>query len=98
MPKILIILIIAYVAFEIIEHAIFPLAWLITKRRKKSFSGASGMIGLVGEVKGWEGTEGKIFVHGELWNATSEPDLSPGDRAVIQEVNGLALKVKPFTQ
>jgi len=96
MLKIFLILIIGYLAFEIIEHAIFPLIWLITKRRKKSLTGAPGMEGLVGEVKEWKGTEGKVFVHGELWNATSEAPLSPGDKAVIQEVDGLTLKVKPF--
>lgn len=98
MIKILIILIIGYVVFEIVEHAIFPLVWLITKRRKKSLSGAPGMIGLVGEVKEWKRTEGKIFVHGELWNAASEASLSPGDKAVILEVDGLTLKIKPFNQ
>ncbi len=53
------------------------------------------MVGLIGEIKEWKGTEGKIFVHGELWNATSENPLSPGDKAVIHEVDRLTLKVKP---
>ena len=60
-------------------------------------SGATGMLGEVGEVKEWNVTEGKIFVHGELWNATSEIPLSPGDKAIIQAVEGLTLKVKPFS-
>ena len=97
MLKIIIILIIGYVLFEIIEHLVLPLFWLILKRRKKSMSGATGMLGEVCEVKEWNVTEGKIFVHGELWNATSEIPLSPGDKAIIQAVEGLTLKVKPFS-
>ena len=87
---------IAYVSFEIIEHVFIPLFWKILKKRKRSVSGAAGMIGEIGEVKEWNKTEGKVFVHGELWNATSEVPLSPGDKAIIQAVDRLILKVKPF--
>jgi calcineurin-like phosphoesterase family protein len=64
--------------------------------RKKSMSGVNGMLGQVGEVKEWSETNGKIFIHGELWNAISEVPLYPGDKAIIQAVDGLILKVKPI--
>lgn len=97
MLKILIILVIGYVVFEIIEHVVLPLFWLITNRRKKSMTGVAGMLGEVGEVKKWSESEGKIFVKGELWNAISEVPLSPGEKAIIQAVEGLTLRVKPFS-
>ena len=53
------------------------------------------MIGEIAEVKEWNNSEGKVFVHGELWWATSEEPLSPGDKAKVQTVKGLTLKVKP---
>ena len=53
------------------------------------------MIGEICDVKEWNKTEGKVFVHGELWNATSEVPLSAGDKAIIQAVEGLTLRVKP---
>jgi len=59
-------------------------------------SGVNGMLGQVGEVKEWSETNGKIFIHGELWNAISEVPLHPGDKAIIQAVDGLILKVKPI--
>jgi len=96
MLKILIILLIGYIVFEIIEHVVFPLFWIIINRRKKSMSGVNGMLGQVGEVKEWSETNGKIFIHGELWNAISEVPLYPGDKAIIQAVDGLILKVKPI--
>lgn len=95
MLKILIILVIVFVSFEIIEHVIFPLFWLIIKKRKKSVTGEAGMIGEIGKVKEWNKTKGKIFVHGELWDAESEVPLSTGDQAIIQSVEGLTLRVKP---
>jgi len=71
------------------------LLWLILKKRRKPLTGTSGLIGEVGQVKEWSNTEGRIFVHGELRWATSEEPLSPGDKAVVQNVQGLILIVKP---
>ena len=94
MLKILLILVIAYILFEVVEHAVIPLIWLITKKQRLSPTGESGMIGLIAEIKEWEGTKGKVFVHGELWNAESDASFDPGDEAVIQAVERLVLTVK----
>ena len=94
--KILLFVILAYLLYELIEHAILPLLWLITKKQKRSVTGASGLIGEIGEVKEWRGNEGRIFVHGELWRATGEEPLLPGDKVVVQNVQGLMLIVNPY--
>jgi len=94
MLKVIVILVIAYVLYEFVEHAILPLIWLITRRRKRSPTGESGMIGLEAEVKEWEGSKGKVFVHGELWRAESDVPFKPGDKALVQSVKGLTLIVK----
>lgn len=93
--KIFLFVVLAWLLFELIEHAVVPLLWLILKKKKKHLTGSSALIGKVGEVKEWSRTQGKIFVHGELWRATSEEPLSPGDKAVVQNVHGLTLMVKP---
>ena len=98
MLKVLLILVIAYVLFEFVEHAVLPLIWLITRRRKLSPSGASGMIGEVAEVKEWKGTKGKVFVHGALWRAVCDIPLNPGEKALVLSLKGLTLKVKPFEE
>ena len=54
------------------------------------------MLGKVGEVKQWKKNEGKVFVNGELWQAISDVPLLPGDRVVIQKVEGLTLEVNPW--
>jgi len=92
---ILLTLIIGFLLIELIEHVVFPIFWVIMGKKRKSVCGVSGMLGKVGEVKKWKKNEGKIFVNGELWKAVSEVPLLPGDRVVIQNVNGLTLEVKP---
>jgi len=94
--KILLFVLFAYLLFELIEHAILPLFWIITKKQKRSVTGASGLIGEIGEVREWAGNEGRIFVHGELWRATGEELLLPGDKVVVQNVQGLMLIVRTY--
>lgn len=93
---IMLTLVIGIFLFELIEHVVLPVFWLILGRKKKSVCGVSGMIGKAGEVKQWKKNEGKVFVNGELWQAVSEVQLLPGDRVVIQNVEGLILKIKPW--
>ena len=95
--KIVVGIILAYILFEIVEHVIIPLAWLILKKKRKHVTGALGLIGEVGEIREWSGTEGKIFVHGSIWAATSDDSFTLGDRAKILDVEGLVLKIKPIT-
>jgi len=96
MKNVIITLVIGFIVFELIEHLVFPLFWSIKNRNKRSIAGATGMLGKVAKVKQWHNTEGQVFVNGELWRAVSEVPLSPGDRAVIQHMEGLTLKVKPL--
>ena len=84
------------ILFELIEHVVFPLFLFIKNRKSKSVCGVSAMLGEEAEVKQWQKNEGKVFLKGELWNAVSEVPLLPGDRVVIQNVDGLTLSVIPF--
>jgi membrane-bound ClpP family serine protease len=94
MENVIITLAIGFVVFEIVEHVIFPLFWAIKHRKLKSVSGVTGMIGKVGEIKYFQKGKGKVFVNGELWFAVSDDALLPGDKVVIEQVNGLTLTVK----
>lgn len=96
MKKVIIALVIGFVVFEIMEHLVFPLFWAIKNRNKRSVTGVTGMLGKVAKVKRWHNTEGQVLVNGELWTAVSDVPLLTGDKAVVQEVDGLTLKVKPL--
>jgi len=84
------------VVFELIEHVFIPLFWLIFKGRKKSNYGVTGMIGKVVEIKLWNKTEGQVLVNGELWKAVCDVPLTQGSKAVILDIEGLTLKLKPY--
>jgi membrane-bound ClpP family serine protease len=94
--NVIITLVVGLILFEFVEHVVFPLFWSIKNRKKRSVSGVTGMLGKVGKVKQWEKTEGQVFVNGELWRAVSDIPLITGDQAVIENVEGLTLRVKPF--
>jgi membrane-bound ClpP family serine protease len=95
MKSVIIALVIAFIAFEFIEHVVLPLIWFIKDRKKKSKYGVSGMIGKVVEIKRWNKTEGQVLVNGELWSAVCDVTLPVGGKAVIVDIAGLTLKLKP---
>ncbi len=96
--KIFLFIVLAFLLFEFIEHVVIPLLAIILRKKRKPMTGNSGLIGEVCEVKEWSHKEGRVFIHGELWWATSEEPLSPGDKAVVHNVQGLTLNVEPYTK
>ena len=96
LKTIIITIVIIFIAFELIEHLIFPLFWFIFKGRKRSTYGVMGMIGKVVEIKRWDKTEGQVLINGELWRAACEVPLPADGKAVVQGIEGLTLKLKPY--
>ena len=64
-------------------------------RRNKLVSGAQGLIGETGIAQTALSPRGKIFVHGEIWDAVSSSDVSIGQSVVVRRVDGLLLQVEP---
>ena len=98
MNEILITLIVCVVIYEIVEHIILPLFWILRYRGRKLAYGLPGMIGKRCVVKQWAGTHGKVWVNGELWNAAGDSSLMPDDEGVIQGIDNLTLRVVPLGQ
>ena len=96
MKSVIVILIIAFLAFEFVEHVVLPLIWFIKGRNKISNYGVTGMIGKAVEIKRWDKIEGQVLINGELWKAVCEVPLSVGGKAIIQDVEGLILRLKPY--
>ncbi len=64
-------------------------------QRRKKLTGAEGMVGEEGEaITDFKNGEGKVFIHGEIWNAESEEDIKKGDRVKVIALKGLTLIVK----
>jgi membrane-bound ClpP family serine protease len=93
LETLVLILIIAFVVYEFMEHVALPLFWSGVNRKKKAFCGPERLVGEIGEVKEWRLREGYVFVDGELWRAVSEVPLKTGNKVGIQSVEGLTLTV-----
>lgn len=91
--KILIALGLAVAAFELIEHIVFPLVWLVLDRKRPHQNAAAQLIGRTAEVLHWRNGLGQIRVQGEIWRAIGEVEFHPGDRVAIRQTDGLTLLV-----
>ncbi|MGA8440518.1 MAG: nodulation protein NfeD [Candidatus Sulfotelmatobacter sp.] len=64
-------------------------------RRNKLVSGAQGLIGETGIAQTMLSPGGKIFVHGEIWDAVSSSPVPIGQSVVVRRIDGLLLQVEP---
>jgi len=62
--------------------------------RKKPATGSEGLIGMEGIAETDITPDGKVFVHGENWNAWSDEVIVRGEKVTVLEVKGLTLKVR----
>jgi membrane-bound serine protease (ClpP class) len=73
----------------------FLMSIALKARRNKMVSGAPGLIGEIGIAQTALSPRGKIFVHGELWDAVSSSEILIGQSVVVRRVDGLLLQVEP---
>jgi len=73
---------------------IFAVTKAINARLKKPTTGMEGLIGEVGIVSTPITPEGKVSIHGEFWNATSDQSIEKGEKVQVIGVVNLELKVK----
>jgi len=74
----------------------FLMSIALKARRNKMVSGAQGLVGETGIAETALSPRGKIFVHGELWDAISSSNVAAGQSVVVRRVNGLVLQVEPL--
>src|ERR1700688_112453 len=75
----------------------FLMSIALKARRNKLVSGAPGMVGETCIAQTAISPRGKVFVHGELWDAVSSCDIAAGESVVVRRVDGLLLQVDPLT-
>ncbi|MFI5167389.1 MAG: nodulation protein NfeD [Thermoanaerobaculales bacterium] len=74
---------------------IFLLTRVLKTQKRQPITGTEGMIGELGEVAIALEPDGKIFVHGEYWDATSRVALQAGAAVRVVRVDGKRLEVEP---
>jgi membrane-bound serine protease (ClpP class) len=74
---------------------IFLVMLAIRAHAKRAVTGSEGLIGMIGEARTVLAPEGKVFVHGELWNAEAEGEIEKGAKVEVLEVrSNLSLRVR----
>ncbi|MGD9065276.1 MAG: nodulation protein NfeD [Desulfobacterales bacterium] len=64
----------------------------------KPTTGSTGLVGEIGIVKKALAPEGKVFVHGELWNARAKAPIDKDAKVRIVQVVNLILEVEAVNQ
>lgn len=85
---------IVFTAVATLSAFILLIGYLVFKSQKrKPTLGLEGLIGEIGEVKVKLSPSGKIFVHGEYWNAEGEGEIGVGEKVQVVGYDGMCLKV-----
>ena len=74
----------------------FLMTIAIKARRNKIVTGAQGLVGETGVAQTALSPQGKVFVHGELWDAVASSSLPVGQLVVVRRLDGLILEVDPL--
>lgn len=74
---------------------VFLLSLVVRARRNKVETGQEGMIGETGAAVTELALAGKVFVHGEYWDAVSARPAAPGTRVRVTAIDKLKLTVEP---
>jgi len=76
---------------------VFLMSVALRARRNKVVTGIEGLVGEIGVTQTALSPGGKVFVHGEIWDAVSSADLAAGEKVVVEQVAGFQLGVKPVS-
>jgi membrane-bound serine protease (ClpP class) len=74
---------------------VFLVSLAVRARRSKVETGAEGMIGEIGKALTGLDPQGKVFVHGEYWDAVSSRPVAAGTPVRVTSMEKLKLTVEP---
>ena len=74
----------------------FLMTIALRARHNKVVTGEQGLLGETGVAQTALSPQGKVFVHGELWDAVASTPLPIGQLVVVRRIDGLTLFVDPL--
>ena len=74
--------------------AVFLMTLVLRAHKLKVATGTEAMVGEIGVARTSVAPSGKVFVHGELWNATADTAIAAGSRVRVRAVEGLRVVVE----
>jgi membrane-bound serine protease (ClpP class) len=85
---------IVFTAVATLGLFVFAISYLVVRSQSAAPAlGMEGLIGKVGEARSKFSPNGKIFVHGEYWDAQGDGEIAPGDRVKVVGYDGMRLRV-----
>ncbi len=78
-------------AVDVVETVVF-VRW---SRRRRSVVGAEALVGRTAVAVSALSPRGQVKLDGELWLASSDVVLAPGEEVLVTGVDGLLLRVEP---
>ena len=73
---------------------VFLMDIALRARRGKVVTGAQGLVGEIGIAHTPLTPQGKVFIHGELWDAVASGNIDAGQAVVVKRIDGLRLEVE----
>jgi membrane-bound serine protease (ClpP class) len=77
--------------------ATFLMTIAVRAQRRKVTTGVQALVGEVGVARTPLAPAGKVFVHGEIWDAVSSSSVAPGEPVRIRNVREFQLEVEPVS-
>jgi membrane-bound serine protease (ClpP class) len=65
---------------------LFLIILAVRVHMRKALTGKEGLVGKIGVARTDLNPEGKVFVHGEIWNAEAQQDIPQGAKVKVSEV------------
>jgi membrane-bound serine protease (ClpP class) len=85
---------IVFTAVATLGLFVFAISYLVVRSQSAAPAlGMEGLIGKIGEARSKFSPNGKIFVHGEYWDAQGDGEIAPGDRVKVVGYDGMRLRV-----
>ena len=73
---------------------VFLMDIALRAKRGKVVTGAQGLVGEIGTARTPLVPQGKVFIHGELWDAVASGAIDAGQAVVVKRIDGLRLQVE----
>jgi membrane-bound serine protease (ClpP class) len=90
---------IVFTAVATLGSFVLAISYLVFHSQKsRPTLGFEGLVGEVGEVRGALSPTGKVFVHGEYWNAQADGEIPVGEKVKVVGYEGMCLKVSRLAQ
>jgi len=90
---------IVFTAVATLGAFVLTISYLVFHSQKaKPTLGYAGLLGQIGEVRGALTPDGKVFVHGEYWNAKADVEIPVGEKVKVVGYDGMCLKVSRLTE